>query len=198
MKRFDFLRIIFGGVSSLMLILGLTIQDSNKMSSIIGFILFLTLIIFDMNADKIFRLSKDNPKIKMTKVVTRLNMGLVILVALNMTLEPIKSIPKRNLDIIIVLVLALYIMAFGNVAPKIPFNRYLGLRLPWTIRDEDTWRIAHRVLGYISFPIGIIMAIASSYFDIEQIVLWAVVLWIIIPGGYSGYFYYKKMKNFES
>ncbi|MDO4535769.1 MAG: SdpI family protein [Clostridium perfringens] len=198
MKKFDFLRIIFGGVSSLMLILGLTIQDSNRVSSIVGFIAVFALIIFDINADKIFKLSKDNPKVKTIKTVTTLNMGLVILVALSMTLEPVRSVPKRNLDIIIVLVLALYIMIFGNIAPKIPFNRYLGFRLPWTIRDEETWRTAHRLLGYTSFPIGIVMAIASFYFNMEQVVLWAVALWILIPGVYSGYFYYKKMKKFVS
>ena len=198
MKRIDFLRIIFAGTSVLMLILGLTIEDSNKISSIIGFIAVLALIIFEMNADKIFKLSKDNPKVKTIKSITKLNIGLIILVALSMTLEPVKSIPKENLNMIITLVLALYIMIFGNVAPKIPFNRYLGFRLPWTIRDEETWRIAHRLLGYLSIPIGIIMIIASFYFSIEQVVLWSVGLLILIPGVYSGYFYYKKMKKFVS
>lgn len=198
MKRIDFLRIIFAGTSVLMLILGLTIQDSNRVSSIIGAVAVLALIIFEMNADKIFKLSKDNPKVKTIKSITKLNIGLIILVALSMTLEPVKSIPKENLNMIITLVLALYIMIFGNVAPKIPFNRYLGFRLPWTIRDEETWRIAHRLLGYLSIPIGIIMIIASFYFSIEQVVLWSVGLLILIPGVYSGYFYYKKMKKFVS
>lgn len=196
MKKFDFFKIIFGGTSILMLILGLTIQDSNKVSSIIGFIAVLALIIFEMNADKIFKLSKDNPKVKTIKSVTKLNIALIILIALSITLEPVKSIPKENLNMIITLVLALYIMIFGNVAPKIPFNRYLGFRLPWTIRDEETWRIAHRILGYLSIPIGIIMIIASFYFSIEQVVPYAVGVLILIPGIYSGYFYYKKMKKF--
>lgn len=198
MKKFDFLRIIFGGVSALMLILGLTVKDSNKVSSIIGFIAVLVLIIFEMNTDKIFKLSKDNPKIKTIKSVTKLNIGLIILVALSMTLEPVKSIPKENLNMIITLVLALYIMSFGNIAPKIPFNRYLGFRLPWTVRDEETWRIAHRLLGYLSIPIGVFMIIASFYFNMEQVVLWSVALLILIPGIYSGYFYYKKMRKFVS
>ena len=198
MKKTNFLEIIFGGISVFMLIFGLTIQDSNSVSSIIGFIAVLALIIFEKNTDKIFKLSKDNPKVKTIKLITKLNIGLIILVALSMTLEPIKSIPKKNLDMIITLVLALYIMIFGNVAPKIPFNRYLGFRLPWTVRDEETWRIAHRLLGYLSIPIGIFMIIASFYFNMEQVVPYAVGVLILIPSIYSGYFYYKKMKKIMS
>lgn len=45
------------------------------------------------------------------------------------------------------------IMLFGGfVSPRLPYNRHTGLRLPWTVRDEDTWNVAHRVLGYISLP----------------------------------------------
>ncbi len=40
----------------------------------------------------------------------------------------------------------------GIVSPKLPYNRHTGLRLPWTVRDEDTWKNAHRILGFISFP----------------------------------------------
>lgn len=45
------------------------------------------------------------------------------------------------------------IMLFGGfISPRLPYNRHTGLRLPWTVRDEDTWNVAHRVLDYISLP----------------------------------------------
>lgn len=34
----------------------------------------------------------------------------------------------------------------GNIAPKLPFNRYVGFRLPWTVTDEDTWIFTHRLV----------------------------------------------------
>lgn len=86
-------------------------------------------------------------------------------------------------------------MFFGNLAPKIPFNRYMGLRLPWTIRDEDTWKVAHRILGYISFPIGIAMFVSVFFFSVETVAMISVLTWIIIPGIYSLVFYYKKAKG---
>jgi len=86
-------------------------------------------------------------------------------------------------------------MTFGNLSPKIPFNRYLGLRLPWTINDEDTWKIAHKILGYLSFPIAIAMFILTLYFNLNTIVPACIVIWIIIPSLYSFLFYYKKTKD---
>ncbi|HIY05838.1 MAG TPA: SdpI family protein, partial [Candidatus Evtepia faecigallinarum] len=32
----------------------------------------------------------------------------------------------------------------GIVCPKLPYNRHIGLRLPWTVQDEETWNVAHR------------------------------------------------------
>ena len=94
-------------------------------------------------------------------------------------------------------VLAVPVLFFGNVAPKIPFNRYTGLRLPWTVRDEETWIVAHRVLGYISIPIAILVFVnvpTDMLLDTYVKFWWlgAVLLWIGIPGLISGVFYYKK------
>lgn len=86
-------------------------------------------------------------------------------------------------------------MFFGNLSPKIPFNRYLGLRLPWTIRDEETWKVAHRLVGYSSFPIAIVMFIMSFFIDGNTVGIVGVLTWVIIPGIYSYIFYYKKLKG---
>jgi uncharacterized membrane protein len=85
-------------------------------------------------------------------------------------------------------------LVFGNVSPKIPFNRYLGLRLPWTIRDEETWKIAHKILGYSAFPVAIIQFILIFFLDIELVITTCIISWIIIPSIYSLYFYTKKLR----
>ena len=199
MRKFDLvIRIIFGVLSAFMFILGFNIQDSNKISCIIGFIAILILFIFDINTEKIFKLSKSNPKVATIKLITRFNIGIITLVALIITLNPIKSIPQKKLDTIVGVVVGLYILVFGNLAPKIPFNRYLGFRFPWIIRDEETWRVAHKILGYVSFPSGIIAIIGSIYFNMNQVITLTTCLLIIIPSVYSGYFYYKKMKKFAN
>ena len=45
----------------------------------------------------------------------------------------------------------MYYDFYGNcIAEACLLQRHTGLRLPWTIRDEATWNLAHRILGYIS------------------------------------------------
>ena len=172
------------------------VKESNLTISIIGAVVIFTLIIFDVNAPKIAKLSEENVKIKTMRTLNRLIILIIIIGCMLSILSPIKSSldPKIN-EILLVGLCSIFIMFFGNLAPKIPFNRYMGLRLPWTVRDEDTWRVAHRILGYVSFPIGIVMFVLSFFFKIETIVVTGILTWIIIPSIYSLVFYYKKIKG---
>ena len=196
MKKFDFINILFLITSLIILIGGFMVKESNLTISIIGAVVIFTLIIFDVNAPKIAKLSEGNVKIKTMRTLNRLTILIIIIGCIFSILSPIKSSldPKTN-EILIVGLCSIFIMFFGNLAPKIPFNRYMGLRLPWTVRDEDTWRVAHRILGYVSFPIGIMMFVLSFFFKIETIVVTGILTWIIIPSIYSLVFYYKKIKG---
>lgn len=196
MKKFNFINILFLITSLIILIGGFMVKESNLTISIIGVVVIFTLIIFDVNAPKIAKLSEENVKIKTMRTLNRLTILIIIIGCIFSILSPIKSSldPKIN-EILLVGLCSIFIMFFGNLAPKIPFNRYMGLRLPWTVRDEDTWRVAHRILGYVSFPIGIVMFVLSFFFKIETIVVTGVLTWIIIPSIYSLVFYYKKIKG---
>lgn len=196
MKKFNFINILFLITSLIILIGGFMVKESNLTISIIGVVVIFTLIIFDVNAPKIAKLSEENVKIKTMRTLNRLTILIIIIGCIFSILSPIKSSldPKTN-EILIVGLCSIFIMFFGNLAPKIPFNRYMGLRLPWTVRDEDTWRVAHRILGYVSFPIGIVMFVLSFFFKIETIVVTGILTWIIIPSIYSLVFYYKKIKG---
>lgn len=196
MKKFDFINIVFLITSLIILIGGFMVKESNLTISIIGAVVIFTLIIFDVNAPKIAKLSEENVKIKTMRTLNRLIILIIIIGCMLSILSPIKSSldPKIN-EILLVGLCSIFIMFFGNLAPKIPFNRYMGLRLPWTVRDEDTWRVAHRILGYVSFPIGIVMFVLSFFFKIETIVVTGILTWIIIPSIYSLVFYYKKIKG---
>ena len=91
------------------------------------------------------------------------------------------------------LLIACIMIFTGIVSPKLPFTRHTGLRLPWTIRDQDTWNLAHRILGCISLPIALLYVACSMTMDcFEQITLVTMLIWIGIPGGISFLFYWKK------
>lgn len=92
------------------------------------------------------------------------------------------------------------IMLFGGfISPRLPYNRHTGLRLPWTVRDEDTWNVAHRVLGYISLPMTMLyLAAALTVRSADAAAAAATVcfiLWIGIPGLVSYIFFWKKLNG---
>lgn len=45
-----------------------------------------------------------------------------------------------------------FMALFGSCANALPFNKYVGLRLPWTLVDYQTWRYAHKLLHELTFP----------------------------------------------
>lgn len=192
MKKFDFTKIVFLVSSILILLIGILIPKGEVSSSVIAFLIIISLILFDIKASKVLNLSKDNPKIKTIRLINNFTIGSILIISLFINIKSINGSLPESVEIILV---ALFILFFGNLSPKIPFNRYMGLRLPWTIRDEDTFRITHRLLGYLSVPCGILM-ILCAYFNNTNLALIFFFSWILIPSLHSLNFYNKKMKKF--
>lgn len=193
MKKFDFTKIVFLVSSILILLIGILIPKGEVSSSVIAFLAIISLILFDIKASKILNLSKNNPKIKTVRLINNFTIGNILIISLFINIKSINGSLPESVEIILV---ALFILFFGNLSPKIPFNRYMGLRLPWTIRDEDTFRIAHRLIGYLSVPCGILMLLCA-YFNNTNLALIFFFSWILIPSLHSLNFYNKKMKKFK-
>lgn len=85
---------------------------------------------------------------------------------------------------------------FGAVSPRLPFQRHTGLRLPWTVLDEPTWNLAHKILGMLALPITVLyVAVSLSCKDVDAVArasVGALLLYIAIPGLLSLIFYLKQ------
>lgn len=197
MKKNDFTRIILLVTSLLMLIVGFMVYEGGDVKILIlGILAIISLVVLDREAGNIVGLSENNPKVKTFRLLNMLTIFIAILCfmfASSLTNNQI-SITEDNKTLVIGLI-SIFIMFFGNLSPKIPFNRYLGLRLPWTIRDEETWKVAHRLVGYSSFPIAMIMFVMSFFIDGNIVGITGVLTWVMIPSIYSYIFYYKKLKG---
>lgn len=195
-KSVSFIRVFFLLISVCILLLGLFVTKSNATLSIMGVLILIALIVLDVKAPQIANLSEDNPKVKTIRTINRMTIFIIALICVIIVLSPkgLDLLIEDN-EVIVAGLLSLFMMITGNLSPKIPFNRYLGLRLPWTIRDEDTWKIAHRIMGYISFPIAIFQFILIFYYPPEIVMTFGMLTWIIIPGVYSLWFYYRKLKG---
>jgi len=97
-------------------------------------------------------------------------------------------------------VLGLFFACLGNLMHNVKSNYFIGIRTPWTLEDEDTWRVTHQLAGKLWFAGGILTAIATLLLPFKAgfIVFIAVVAVItLIPVIYS-YLYFKRKQKTAS
>ena len=151
------------------------------------------LFLLYRNMEALTGIPEDSPKNRTMNWVTVFNLLLLALCVGAVWLQQNGHLGEIEESWLAVALVMAIMLVLGNLAPKIPFNRYTGLRLPWTIRDEDTWRLAHRILGYITFPLVFLYAaLLLCGVSIETASGIVILSWIIIPGGISYLFYRRK------
>lgn len=186
--------ILFLSFASMLAVLGI----KNPVVSVVlsgGCILAAVFILY-RNLALMTSVTTDDMRLKVLKITTIFNIGIlmagIILAAL--TAAGVLQFSEQEEKMTAMFIVACIMVFMGIVSPKLPFTRHTGLRLPWTIRDEETWNLAHRILGYISLPLALLyIACSLTIESFQQVTLAAVLLWICIPGGISYIFYRRKM-----
>lgn len=175
----------------------ITMSVKNEVVSILmaGICMLIAAIVLYRNLALFTSLTTDDLRIGIFRVTTLCNISILIIGIVFAFLSAVDVITfSENGEKLFAMVLLSCIMVFiGIVSPKLPYNRRTGLRLPWTVRDEDTWKIAHRILGFISFPMVLLyIACALTISDFEIVSVVTMLIWISIPGGISYIYFYKK------
>lgn len=52
-------------------------------------------------------------------------------------------------------------LVIGNYLPKLKSNWFVGVRTPWTLSSEESWRRTHRLAGWLFVASGAVVIIAS-------------------------------------
>lgn len=81
-------------------------------------------------------------------------------------------------------------IVIGNYLPKCRQNYTMGIKLPWTLDDEDNWNATHRMAGYLWILGGFVM-ILNAFTNYEWMMLVSIAVMVLVPTIYS-YLYYKK------
>lgn len=87
-------------------------------------------------------------------------------------------------------------VVFGNYMPKIAKNRTLGIKISWTLSNEENWNKTHRLAGKI-WVAGGVLILATSLLPIKWavgIMLATIFVIIFVPFAYS-YSIYRKHKK---
>lgn len=98
-----------------------------------------------------------------------------------------------DVSMLILLMIGILFTAIGNYMPKTLQNRYIGIRVKWTLESEDNWRATHRFAGKLWTFGGIALMGIAFLPDLIAFISTFVVLLVItaIPIIYS-YRYSKK------
>ena len=172
----------------------------NEIVSIIlvgGCLLALVIILY-RNLALLTRVTTDDMKIGILRLTTIFNIcilaaGIIISV---LTASSVIDFTENQEKMLAMLLISCVILFAGIISPKLPFSRHTGLRLPWTVQDEDTWNLAHKILGYISLPVVILYltgALTIPYF--EAVTVSAVLIWLGIPSGISYIYLRRRIKG---
>ena len=104
----------------------------------------------------------------------------------------------EDIDVIRLLpiIMGALFLLIGNYLPKCTPNRTVGIRIKWTLADEEIWNATHRFGGKVWF-IGAIVILASSLLPakISVCVMIAATLAMALAPIIYSYCFYKKKKG---
>ena len=129
-----------------------------------------------------------NPKV--------LSLVLWICPALSLLMNTIVYLTAMGKEIkvgfIVILFMGLLFIIIGNYLPKCKQSRTMGIKLPWTLKDEENWNKTHRFAGRLWVICGIVVLATAI---LESPIVFGVIIGVMIiaPVVYS-YIYYKRHK----
>lgn len=83
------------------------------------------------------------------------------------------------------------LVLIGNYLPKTKQSYTLGIKLPWTLYDEENWNKTHRLAGFLWVGCGLLILISSLFSWRNYVLPISMILMIAVPTVYS-YWIYKK------
>ncbi len=100
---------------------------------------------------------------------------------------------KVSVEIIMPLFMGVLFIIIGNYLPKCKQSYTLGIKLPWTLDDEENWNKTHRMAGFL-WVIGGVVIMATAFLGVFWLLFVVLIPMVIIPTVYS-YLLYKKKKT---
>ncbi len=125
----------------------------------------------------------------------KLGMGITIFfAAINLCIILAAANKGLSIDKALIAILGLLFVFLGNIMYNIKPNYFAGVRTPWTLEDEGTWRATHRLTGKLWVTGGIIVTLERLLIPSTtgvHIFFACIIIMSLTPVIYS-YVYFKK------
>lgn len=164
---------------------------SSKVFAVFGLPAFMAAL----DALCLFGLSSDPRAEKHSKALDRIMLwfipGLSILMS---SLCLFMAIGKRiNIALVMQLLIGAVFIVVGNYLPKCRRNYTMGIKLPWTLNDDDNWNYTHRLGGFLWVIAGLI-EIVNAFIGSPWVFFAVIFMAAIIPVTAS-YIYYRRHRD---
>lgn len=91
---------------------------------------------------------------------------------------------KVNVPTVLCLFMGALMTIIGNYLPKCRQNYTIGIKIPWTLNDEDNWNKTHRFASILWTICGIVI-IATSFLGNFILFMSIIIVMVIVPIVYS-------------
>lgn len=100
---------------------------------------------------------------------------------------------KIRIGFIVIMMLGVIFILLGNYMPKTKQNFTFGMKIPWTLNDEENWVKTHRLAGRLMVFGGAIICV-TAIFESPWIFFPTVIIMLAAPLAYSYKLYRDKNK----
>ncbi|MBR3147690.1 MAG: SdpI family protein [Eubacterium sp.] len=101
---------------------------------------------------------------------------------------------RMDMTFIMGIVIGLMFVITGNYMPKARRNYTIGIKVPWTLADDDNWDRTHRLAGFV-WVAGGLSVLAMTFMGIGNlaaVIISVTVIMVLIPVVYSFVLYLNK------
>ena len=142
-----------------------------------------------------FVTSRDPKKQNISPKVFSLTLWIVPVLSLFVAaiMYPINLGYKLDVIFFAELLLGLLFIIIGNYLPKARQNYTIGIKIPWTLANEENWNRTHRLAGYLWMICGIlIVVIGVTRFVPAAWLIGIILMMVLVPCIYSFWLHAKK------
>lgn len=143
-----------------------------------------------------------DPKSKNVTSTKMMGIVLWIIPLLNIVLHVMVYLAAFGHDInaarVLALVFGVMFVIIGNYLPKCKQSYTMGIKLPWTLNDEENWNATHRLAGKLWVAGGLLTMLCALLSGVWSFIVMMSILVVMcaVPTVYS-YRFYKKNKKAE-
>ena len=149
------------------------------------------------NMGELTQVEEDSPKLGLLRQTVLFSLAYLALAVGAVWLSWTGRVSGRLEELLAAGLVCVFMVYLGNIAPRLPFNRYVGFRMPWTVTDEDTWILCHRLISYLTLPALVLYmaGVLALPGRVVQVTIVAILVWAGIPAALSGAFFYRKFHS---